>query len=80
LPIPPTPLVGREAELTALARLLRDPQCRLITLIGAGGMGKTRLAIEAATRQAGGFSDGAYFVSLARSFAGLSGAAIAARG
>ena len=65
LPIPPTPLVGRKAELAALAQLVNDPQCRLITVIGAGGMGKTRLALEAATRQAGDFSDGAYFVSLA---------------
>ena len=63
--IPPTPLVGREAELAALAQLLHDPQSRLITLIGAGGMGKTRLAIEAATRQVGDFSDGTYFVALA---------------
>lgn len=65
LPIPPTPLVGRKAELTALTQLLNDPHCRLITLIGAGGMGKTRLAIEVAARQAGSFPDGAYFVSLA---------------
>jgi predicted ATPase/transcriptional regulator with XRE-family HTH domain len=65
LPIPPTPLVGRKAELTTLAQLVNDPQCRLISLIGAGGMGKTRLAIEVAARQAGSFSQGAYFVSLA---------------
>src|SRR5512135_2553797 len=65
LPIPPTPLVGREAELAALSRLLFDPQCRLITLIGTGGMGKTRLAIEAATRHAAASSSGAYFVALA---------------
>jgi transcriptional regulator with XRE-family HTH domain len=65
LPVPPTPLIGREAELAELARLLRDPQCRLLTLVGAGGIGKTRLAIEVAGRHQDRFPDGACFVSLA---------------
>jgi transcriptional regulator with XRE-family HTH domain len=65
LPRPPTPLIGREPELTELARLLRDPQCRLLTLVGAGGIGKTRLAIEVACRHQDSFPDGAFFVSLA---------------
>ena len=47
LPVQPTPFVGREAELTELARLLADPDVRLLTILGAGGMGKTRLALEA---------------------------------
>lgn len=64
LPTPATPLVGRENELTMLARLLRDPQCRLLTLVGVGGIGKTRLAIEAARMQWELFSDGVYFVPL----------------
>jgi predicted ATPase/transcriptional regulator with XRE-family HTH domain len=65
LPTPPTPLIGREAELSELARLLCDPQCRLLTLAGTGGIGKTRLAIEVACRHQDLFPDGACFVSLA---------------
>ncbi|CAG0953368.1 Putative HTH-type transcriptional regulator [Anaerolineales bacterium] len=64
IPIPPTPLVGREVELAEIARLLHDPQCRLLTLRGAGGIGKTRLALEAARRLQGDMPQGAYFVSL----------------
>ncbi|HRV93698.1 MAG TPA: helix-turn-helix domain-containing protein, partial [Anaerolineae bacterium] len=64
IPTPPTPLIGREAELSALTRLLDDPQCRLVTLIGPGGIGKTRLALETALRQAELFSDGVCFVPL----------------
>jgi predicted ATPase len=65
LPAQPTPFVGREAELTELARLLANPDVRLLTILGAGGMGKTRLALEAGTAQLGNFQHGVYFVSLA---------------
>jgi predicted ATPase len=65
MPTLPTPLIGREPELAALARLLRDPQCRLLTLAGTGGIGKTRLAIEVASRHQDLFPDGTCFVSLA---------------
>lgn len=65
LPIPPTPLLGREAELATLPRLLRAPQCRLLTLVGPGGIGKTRLALATASTQQALFPDGVYFVSLA---------------
>jgi transcriptional regulator with XRE-family HTH domain len=64
-PAQPTPLVGREEELAALERLLSDALCRLLTLIGPGGIGKTRLAIEAASRAQARFRHGACFVPLA---------------
>lgn len=50
LPPQPTPFIGRERELAEIAELLLDPACRLLTLVGPGGTGKTRLAIEAAAR------------------------------
>ncbi len=75
LPLPSTPLynlpvnltsfVGREFELAALGRLLNDPLCRLLTLIGTGGIGKTRLAIEAASRHREHFTGGVCFIPLA---------------
>jgi predicted ATPase len=65
LPAQPTPFVGRKAELAELDRLLSDPDVRLVTVLGAGGMGKTRLALEAAQAHVGGFEHGVYLVSLA---------------
>ncbi len=69
LPAPPTPFVGREDELGEITGLLEDPGCRLLSLVGPGGIGKTRLAIEAASRLArrtpGELADGVYFVPLA---------------
>ena len=65
IPMQTTPLIGREAELAALARLFTDPQCRLLTLTGMGGMGKTRLAVEFALSQQTEFPGGVYFISLA---------------
>jgi predicted ATPase/transcriptional regulator with XRE-family HTH domain len=65
LPISSLPLIGREAELDTLSRLLSDSQCRLLTLIGPGGIGKTRLALEVAARQERAFTDGVFFAPLA---------------
>jgi predicted ATPase/class 3 adenylate cyclase len=61
---PPTALFGRQADLEALVRLVREGGNRLVTLLGPGGVGKTRLAIETAERVAGDFADGARFVPL----------------
>ncbi len=64
LPRATTPLIGRTNELLQIERLLADPTCRLLTIVGPGGIGKTRLALEAATRLQEPFVDGVYFVPL----------------
>jgi predicted ATPase/DNA-binding SARP family transcriptional activator len=66
LPQPLTRLVGREQELSDLAQLSTYPSCRLLTLTGPGGVGKTRLSLEHASRWAPSFSGGAIFIDLAR--------------
>jgi predicted ATPase len=66
VPTPPTPLLGREAELDAAAALVRLDDTRLLTLTGIGGIGKTRLALELVRRLAPEFQHGAAVATLAR--------------
>ncbi|HUM68242.1 MAG TPA: hypothetical protein PLK31_05285, partial [Chloroflexota bacterium] len=64
LPHPSTPFIGRTTELTAVTALLRQADVRLVTLLAPGGMGKTRLALEAARAVEEHFADGTLFVPL----------------
>ncbi len=64
VPVPPTPLIGRDREMEILLGAFRDGLIRAITLIGPGGIGKTRLAAEAAIHAKDIFEDGVYFVPL----------------
>lgn len=65
VPMSEIPFVVRKRELAQIAELLATPECQLLTLIGPGGSGKTRLALEVAAEQAYAFTDGAVFVPLA---------------
>ncbi len=65
LPVSPTPLVGREHELNLIPKQLLEPSCRLLTLTGPGGIGKTRLAVEVGSALEPRFADGVHFISLA---------------
>ena len=65
LPPQPTPLVGRAREVAEITELLADPQLRLVTLVGPGGVGKTRLSLACAAQVAEQFADGVAFAPLA---------------
>ena len=66
IPLPaPASFVGREREQAELAEMLANPSSRLITLLGPGGIGKTRLGLQVARNHAGLYRDGIFFISLA---------------
>ena len=65
LPLPPTPLVGRDGELEQLCAGVRRPGVRLVTLTGTGGVGKTRLALAGASSLGEFFPHGVFFIPLA---------------
>jgi len=64
LPAQLTPFIGRQREMAKVAERLADPNCRLLTLVGPGGSGKTRLVLEAAARELTNYPQGVFFVSL----------------
>ena len=64
LPTPPTSFIGRKAEISTLAEMVSNSDCRLICIVGPGGIGKTRLAIETVKTILVDFPDGSYFVPL----------------
>jgi len=65
LPLQPTPLIGREKEISEVCDLVRGDETRLLTLTGPGGIGKTRLALQAAADLLDDFPDGTFFAPLA---------------
>jgi predicted ATPase len=66
LPAELTPFIGRETELVEIGEMLRDPSIHLLTLVGVGGMGKTRLALHTAAGLIEDFPDGVWLVEFAK--------------
>jgi predicted ATPase len=65
LPVPATPFIGREREVATVLGLLTEPDTRLLSIVGAGGIGKTRLAIRAAGGATASFPGGVWWLALA---------------
>src|SRR2546425_508307 len=65
VPLPVSPLIGREQEVKDICTRLQRPEVRLLTLTGTGGVGKTRLGLQVASDLEKSFADGVYFVTLA---------------
>ena len=65
LPVPATPFLGREEELAVVAGMLDEPDVRLVSLVGPGGTGKTRLALQAAAEASDSYPDGVFWAPLA---------------
>ncbi len=65
LPLQATPLIGREREVEAVCGRLRSPETRLLTLVGPGGTGKTRVGLQVAAELVDDFEDGVFFVPIA---------------
>ena len=61
-----TPFIGRQSDLSAVLELFKDSTVRLVTILGVGGVGKTRFAVELARMLQGQFQDGAVFIPLAQ--------------
>ena len=62
LPTPPTPFVGRKSEIKAIKERLSDPECRMLTLVGIGGIGKSRLALQVAFDLIDEYKNGVIFI------------------
>jgi len=73
LPVPPTPLIGRQNEVATAANLRRREDVRFVTLTGPPGIGKTRLSIEIAKRLITDFAHGVYFINLVLSQSEIDG-------